>query len=449
MSADTAMKARLGAFNLVEADIELLKSNSTVVRSFLPALLAELHAHFGAWPEIQDALRLPAVHEVRLAHWTRVATGELGAGFMESAQRLAKAFYDNGVPGYAVAICHSAVSSAIVGKLASLGDGGRVVPLFSRGAGQKLAAFKEALNKAAWLDLEVLLETYAEAERDSKKQALKAVADTFEERIRGVVNGVASSASQLESAVQSMSSTAGSANETSAAVAAAAVQASSNVQTVATAAEELSASIGEISRQVALSADVAARAVSDAERTNGVVHALAADAQKIGEVVSLINQIAGQTNLLALNATIEAARAGEAGRGFAVVASEVKNLASQTARATEEIGKQIGGIQQATHGAVEAIRSIAATINELSSISGAIASAVEEQDATTKEIARNVQQAAAGNEQVSSAMVGIRDGVSKTMDVANQLSSAASELGQQSGTLRTAVDSFIAEVQAA
>lgn len=233
---DTAMTARLGAFNLSAADMELLRQQSTAVRAFLPTLLADLHARFGAWPEIRNALMLPVVHEARLSHWTRVATGDIGEGFMESAERLAKAFYDNGVPGYAVAICHAAVSTAIVHRLEADQGAGRVVPLFGRARGQALVAFKEALNKAAWLDLEVLLETYAAAERESKKRALQAVAATFEGRIRGVVNGVSSSASQLESAVQSMSSTAGQANETSAAVAAAAVQASSNVQTVATAA---------------------------------------------------------------------------------------------------------------------------------------------------------------------------------------------------------------------
>jgi methyl-accepting chemotaxis protein len=176
---------------------------------------------------------------------------------------------------------------------------------------------------------------------------------------------------------------------------------------------------------------------------------LAEAAQRIGEVVKLISDIAGQTNLLALNATIEAARAGEAGKGFAVVASEVKSLATQTARATEEIGQQIGEIQKATGEAVEAIRGIAKTIGEINQITSGIASAVEEQDATTKDIARNVQQAAAGNEQVSQAMGGLKDDATSTMSVAGQLTTAAKSLGEQAGALRHAVEGFLKDVREA
>jgi methyl-accepting chemotaxis protein len=446
-SYDTAQKNRFAAFGIGGEEIALLQSQAAGFRQKLPALLETLHAKFAAWPDVQAALRLPAVHRVRVGHWVRVASGEFDSGFMESAQQLAQAFYDNGIPSYAVAICHATVTAGIVDMLGleNGGSGG----VFGRGDAARRLALKNALTKAAWLDLEVLLETYAAAERETKRKAMNDLAAALEAKVRGVVDGVGHSTQQLEGAVRTMSDTASRAGETSSSVAAAAVQASSNVQTVASATEELSAFIGEISRQVGKSAEIANRAATDADKTNNVVQALAQDAQKIGDVVSLINQIAGQTNLLALNATIEAARAGDAGRGFAVVASEVKNLANQTAKATDDISHQIGGIQKATAGAVEAIRSIAATIAELNGIAGAIASAVEEQDATTKEIARNVQQAAAGNEQVSSAMVGIKDGVSETLGVAGQLSDAAQRLGGQSASLRDAVDSFLNEVRAA
>jgi methyl-accepting chemotaxis protein len=218
---------------------------------------------------------------------------------------------------------------------------------------------------------------------------------------------------------------------------------------VSAAAEQLASSISEISRQVAQSASIAGKAKDDARRTDGIVQALAAGAQKIGEVVGLISSIAGQTNLLALNATIEAARAGDAGKGFAVVASEVKSLATQTTKATQDIASQVGQIQTATKEAVEAIRGIATTINEISEIAAAIAAAVEEQGSSTQEIARNVQQAAAGTQEVTSNIVGVTRGASSTDAAANQVLASAQELSRQSDQLRTEMSHYIAGVKAA
>ena len=209
-----------------------------------------------------------------------------------------------------------------------------------------------------------------------------------------MVGKVSSAATELQATAQSMTGTAGQATQHATSVAAAAEQASANVQTVAAASEELASSIAEISSQVAQSAKVAGKALEDARRTDAVVQALAEGAQKIGEVVGLINDIAGQTNLLALNATIEAARAGDAGKGFAVVASEVKNLATQTGKATDDIARQIAQIQTATKDAVVSIQGIGVTIGEISEIAAAIAAAVEEQGSATK---GNRPQRAAGS----------------------------------------------------
>jgi methyl-accepting chemotaxis protein len=282
-----------------------------------------------------------------------------------------------------------------------------------------------------------------------QQAALNRLADSFESSVGGIVSMVASAATEMQGAAQSLSTTADSANRQAAAVSAATTQTTANVQTVATAAEELAASTSEISRQVAHSNEIATKAVAEAQTTNATVGGLAAAAQKIGEVIGLIQNIAAQTNLLALNATIEAARAGDAGKGFAVVASEVKTLAGQTARATEEIGSQITAIQTATGEAVGAIQRIDGTIGQLSEISAAIAAAVEQQSAATREIASNVQQAARGTDEVATNIVGVTQSSGEVGAAAQQVLGSASELSQQSERLKVEVDQFLRGIRVA
>jgi methyl-accepting chemotaxis protein len=282
-----------------------------------------------------------------------------------------------------------------------------------------------------------------------QKAALSRMADGFEGKIGRLVEMLSAGATALQGTAKSLTATANQGNQQATAVATAAEEASTGMHTVAAASEELTASISEISRQVAQSSKITTKAVEDARRTDAIVRALAEGAEKIGTVVGLITNIASQTNLLALNATIEAARAGDAGKGFAVVASEVKSLATQTGKATEEIGGQITQIQAATKQAVEAISGIANTIGEVSTIATTIAAAVEQQGAATAEIARNVHQTAEAAQHITNSISGVSRAASETGAATGLLLIAASDLAKQSAQLSEEANAFVAGVRVA
>ncbi|WP_146144798.1 methyl-accepting chemotaxis protein [Phreatobacter cathodiphilus] len=317
-----------------------------------------------------------------------------------------------------------------------VGDVARAAVVFKQNGEEKLRLEAEQAAAAA-------------RAADEKRATMNQLADQFDQAVGGIVAAVSSAATELEAAAQTLTSAAEETSIQSSAVATASEQTSANVQTVAASAEEMSVSVREIASQVAKSTQIAGQAVVEAGETSTKMAELAKSTQAIGEIVNLINEIAGQTNLLALNATIEAARAGEAGRGFAVVASEVKLLAEQTSKATAQIGAQIAQIQLASTTAVDAITAIGATIREMNSISTSIAGAIEEQTSATSEIARNVQQASAGTSEVSSNIEGVSQAASSTGAAASQVLTSASELSQNSARLSTELQRFLATVRAA
>jgi len=343
---------------------------------------------------------------------------------------------------------------ALVGLLQQMAKG-ETVEMIGTGRGDEIGETARAVE-----EIKVMLAEKARQEAEAKvkqdqilaqqrKADMFKLADQFEGAVGEIIETVSSASTELEASAGTLTSTATRSQELTTMVAAASEEASTNVQSVASATEELSSSVTEISRQVQESARMAGEAVDQARRTNQRVEELSKAAARIGDVVELINTIAGQTNLLALNATIEAARAGEAGRGFAVVASEVKALAEQTAKATGEIGLQINGIQEATQESVGAIKEISGTIERLSEISSTIAAAVEEQGAATQEISRNVQQAAMGTQQVSSNIVDVQRGASETGSASSQVLSAAQSLSSDSNRLKLEVGKFLNTVRAA
>jgi methyl-accepting chemotaxis protein len=344
------------------------------------------------------------------------------SGLTSSMRKLADGHFDVAVPG--------------LGRKDEVGEMASTVEVFKKNGleVERLKADQQATE----------IRTAQQRKADMNK-----LADDFESAVGEIVETVSSASTQLESSARTLTSTAERAQELTTMVATASEEASANVQSVASASEELTSSVNEISRQVQESARMAGEAVNQAHKTNDRVSELSKAAARIGDVVELINTIAGQTNLLALNATIEAARAGEAGRGFAVVASEVKALAEQTAKATGEIGQQITGIQAATQDSVGAIKEISGTIEKLSEISSTIAAAVEEQGAATQEISRNVQQAAQGTQQVSANITDVQRGAGETGSASTQVLAAARSLSTDSNRLKLEVGKFLNSVRAA
>jgi len=340
--------------------------------------------------------------------------------------------------------------TAIMGRMAG-GERTINIPMIDRGdeIGQMYAAlssFKESLSQADRLAEQQQAQAEARAERGDR---MEAVCRDFDQAITGLLKGFEDVMSELRRSAQTMSDAARQTETEAKAANAASHSAGNNVNSVAGATEELVASVGEIGRQTERSSDIAARAAARASETDKQIQGLAEAAQKVGDVVKLITDIAEQTNLLALNATIEAARAGEAGKGFAVVASEVKNLANQTAHATEEIAQQVATIQGETKTAVAAIQGISTIVGEINQIASAIAAAIEQQGSATREIARNIEGASSGTQSVSTSIGHVSEAATETGGAAKAMLGAVAKLAERSAQVQGKVSDFLREIRSA
>lgn len=414
------------------------------VEKALPAILDGFYQHVTAEPNLAKMLgsQVERLKAVQGSHWARLFDGRFDEAYIQGVRTIGLIHNKIGleprwyIGGYAF------VPSQLT-DLAIQRYGWR---------SKQLREIITAINSAVMLDMDYAISVYQDAmleERSRRQRTVDALIGVFEEKVTVALGTLSSASSELNITAASMAATAEETTQQATSVAAASEQATINVSSVATATEEMTSTISEISHQVEQSDKIARQAVAEAGATMIEITSLAEMANSIDNVVKIINDIAGQTNLLALNATIEAARAGDAGRGFAVVASEVKALAGQTAKATDEIATQIRAIQMATAGSVERIEGVSKTIGDISQITTAIAVAMEEQSATTREMARNIEEAAKGTGEVSSSITGVSQAASTTGHAAAKVQVASVELGRQGSMLHEEVERFLTGIRAA
>ena len=427
-----------------------LKALRPMIEAELPGILDAFYDHISAWPQVAKFFGSPSHMSVarskQLEHWMLIAGGEFNESYVQSVRRIGLAHAKLGLEPRWYIAGYAFLTTRLLAVIAS-----RFAPKAFKRADDLAAQtrFMDAITKAVMLDMDFAISIYLEESETAKSKAMHELADQFESQVLGVVETVASAATEMAQTAKSMAETAAATSDRSSAVAAAAEQATSNVSLVAASTEEMGRSVQEIAEQVSHSTKIAGTAVERAESTNETIERLSKAAEKIGEVVSLISDIAEQTNLLALNATIESARAGEAGKGFAVVAAEVKSLATQTAKATEDIGAQIQDMQAITEQSVEAIAAIRTTIDEINIVSVSINAAVEEQSAATQEISRSTQEAASGTQEVSANIAAVLTGAQDTGAASGEVVSASEELGRQAELLRREMNTFLTTVRAA
>ena len=416
------------------------------VQSEIDGILKSFYDHLRGFPEVKhlvgDSSNIEQLMRAQKHHWQSLFSADFDDAFLEKVRRIGETHHRLGLePRWYI--------GAYAMLLDRLQDAGERIHKRSAEKRRKLSA---ALTKAVFLDMDVAISVYeaADAEaRDRRTRNIEGCVTRFDESVQHIMQTLAGGLSQVAQAAQTVASIANETSHRAESVSRSADRATLNVQTVASASEELSASINEINQQISHSSRLADDSVQKANRANQSVGSLSEAAGKIDNVIKLISDIASQTNLLALNATIEAARAGEAGRGFAVVANEVKNLAGQTARATEEISGQVAAMQSATSQTVEEIQTIVGAIDEINQVAAAIATAMEEQSAATQEIARSIQEAVAGTSEVSSDISVVSENARNATNASDQTQGAVDQLSQNAETLRQQIDTFFDDIRAA
>lgn len=438
---------RVRAFRIDDADVQRLISNRDILQKILPVALQRSAASFSQWPEIYAALKHPDVARARSDHWNIVGSGELSEPLLVSAERLATILLQHLVPSYAITVCHFAVAEQLTQELATRLRGSHFLGRRSRDR-PDFTLLSQSIQKFAWLDLEILLETYAAAER-RRDQTLKAELESFNARVEAIVHSVGRCSKEVAEGAKTVAQSVERTGERAASASSSSELSAGTVQAVAGATEQLSASINGVTELVSQAATVARNASSSAGEAQERMNQLCASVDTIDSVVNLIRQIASQTNLLALNATIEAARAGEGGRGFSIVAGEVKELALQTERATKDIAHQISSIQEVATGVDSAVAAIGRVVDEMDKIAALIRDTVEQQRDATQEIARNVSQAALCAREVHENLSGVTDASAASDVASSRMMTISADLSDQAVTLHRAVEELTARSRAA
>jgi methyl-accepting chemotaxis protein len=439
---------RLDLLDLDEPMRATLRDMRPFFATALPKILARFYAkvrHYDPSSGIfKDGVMQEAIR-MQLHHWDLIATSDFGVEYANSTARFCELNQRAGVaPQWYIGCRLMFVAQQLMREV----EAEIQIPRFGRAAQaarDKKMSMLNAIAKANMQETENIVAFYFGANRRARKDAVAEAS----ERFRAIITSLMTASGELERTAQTLSDNAGNTTRLATVVANASADASNNVQSVASATEELASSVREISAQVQQSNRIAQSAVKQADETDARINALSQAANRIGDVIKLITSVAEQTNLLALNATIEAARAGEAGRGFAVVAQEVKALASQTAKATDEIGIQIAGMQTATQEAVGSIKMISSTIGKISEIASAISAAIEEQGAATQEISGNIQRTADGTSQVADTIADVSQGANQTGAASSQLLSSAKQLSSSTTSLQAEIDGFLKSIAAA
>jgi methyl-accepting chemotaxis protein len=419
------------------------------IEALMPDLMRGFYGHMKAWPKLaamfDGATAMDRAAKAQTGHWGKLFSGRFDQDYIDSVRRIGLRHSRIGLEPRFYIGGYSFILTRLF-EAATQAHSSRFSPAAAQA---RTARLMRALTQAVMLDMDLAISIYIEENKHSYDRRLAELGSGFDARVSGLLAEIAQQAEDTRGTADEMGQAASAATGRAEAAVETARQASANVQTVASAAEELTSSIAEISRQLAQFATVTTEAVETSGRTDDTVRSLAEGAQRIGEVVSLIDTIAGQTNLLALNATIEAARAGDSGKGFAVVASEVKSLANETRKATETIGAQITAMQRATDGVVAAIGDIATSIGRINEVTTAVAAAVEQQRAATAEISRSVVDVAHGTQEVAESVLALRGDAQKTGEGAARTNGALAAQAGKVKVLQQEVVAFLQRVKAA